>query len=275
MSFCWTKRAIERLVWMSLDRESSHAIARRLGCIERTVRKMQWELELAPRRDVHRWTRKERALLRKLYATTPTQGIAKQLGVRESQVWQQAAKLGLHKDLELIREMARERTARPDHPSVAFRFPKGHVPANKGQRRPGWSAGRMRETQFKPGERSGFAERNWKPVGAVVADPEGFLRVKIRERINGLPAGWDKSIWPLLHHRTWELHHGPIPPGHKVVFRDGDRANCVIENLELLSDAELMRRNTIHNRYPKEVVNTIMLLGAVKRRLRERCQKTQ
>jgi len=30
-----------------------------------------------------------------------------------------------------------------------YRFPKGHVPMNKGRRRPGWFAGRMRETQFK------------------------------------------------------------------------------------------------------------------------------
>jgi hypothetical protein len=43
--------------------------------------------------------------------------------------------------------------------------------------------------------------------------------------------------------------------------------------LELISRAELMRRNAIHNRYPEEMVRAIMMLGAVKRKLRERRAK--
>jgi hypothetical protein len=41
-----------------------------------------------------------------------------------------------------------------------------------------------------------------------------------------------------LHHVVWEEHNGPIPRGHKVCFRDGDRLNCAIRNLFLLTDAE-------------------------------------
>jgi hypothetical protein len=41
----------------------------------------------------------------------------------------------------------------------------------------------------------------------------------------------------------WRRHHGPIPRGHNVCFKDGDPLNCDIGNLELVSNAELARRN--------------------------------
>jgi hypothetical protein len=148
------------------------------------------------------------------------------------------------------------------------RIQAGNVPFNKGIKRPGYAVGRMAETQFKPDNRSGFAEKNWKPVGTIVADPEGFLRIKVRDRIHGLPKGWDKSIWPLMHWREWEKHHGPIPTGHKVVFRDGNRAHCEINNLELITDAEMMRRNSIH-KLPDELTEVIRLNASLKRRLRK------
>ena len=45
-----------------------------------------------------------------------------------------------------------------------------------------------------------------------------------------------------LHHLIWEEHNGPIPAGHKVAFKDGDHLNCAIENLELLSNSEQVRK---------------------------------
>lgn len=35
----------------------------------------------------------------------------------------------------------------------------------------------------------------------------------------------------MLHRIVWVEHHGAIPPGHQVMFRDGDRRNCAIDNL--------------------------------------------
>ena len=215
------------------------------------------------------WTPEECELVCELYADTMTKSIALQIGCSTGQVYRKAYQLGLAKSEEFMASPDACRLRRGDNIGAHARFAKGHVPANKGLRRPGYAPGRMAKTQFKPGTRSGFAENNWKPIGTVCTDPEGFLRIKVRDRVNGLPKGWDKSIWPLVHHRSWEEQNGPIPAGHKLVFRDGNRGNCAIENLELITDAEMMRRNTIHNRYPQEMVNTIMLLGAVKRKLRK------
>ena len=38
------------------------------------------------------------------------------------------------------------------------------------------------------------------------------------------------------HRWVWEQEHGPIPEGFRVYFLDGDRRNCRIENLELVSE---------------------------------------
>jgi hypothetical protein len=146
-------------------------------------------------------------------------------------------------------------------------FKPGQMPANKGVKRPGWSVGRMRETQFKAGQMNGRAAQIWKPLWSDRLSKDGYLEIKVRER-KGRYGNWVPA-----HILIWEDKHGPIPHGHKLVFRDGDKAHIVLGNLELISNAEMMRRNTIHNRYPKEMVNAIMLLGAVKRKLRERRAK--
>jgi HNH endonuclease len=46
----------------------------------------------------------------------------------------------------------------------------------------------------------------------------------------------------LLHRIVWIEHNGPIPPGYSLMFRDGNRRNCSIENLELVPVLEVLRR---------------------------------
>lgn len=46
-----------------------------------------------------------------------------------------------------------------------------------------------------------------------------------------------------LQHYIWERHHGrAMPPMHEIFFRDRDRHNFAIDNLELLSKAQLHKR---------------------------------
>ncbi|GEP94481.1 hypothetical protein CCY01nite_07410 [Chitinophaga cymbidii] len=42
---------------------------------------------------------------------------------------------------------------------------------------------------------------------------------------------------------AWEQAYGKIPPRTNVVFKDGNPNNLTIDNLELLSDAALAKRN--------------------------------
>ena len=40
------------------------------------------------------------------------------------------------------------------------------------------------------------------------------------------------------HHYVWEQANGPVPRGYMLIFKDGDRTNCELENLALVSRAE-------------------------------------
>ena len=45
--------------------------------------------------------------------------------------------------------------------------------------------------------------------------------------------------WVPEHRRLWETEHGPIPAGHVVAFKDGDKQNVTLDNLVLMTRAEL------------------------------------
>jgi hypothetical protein len=215
------------------------------------------------------WTEDDLRLIGWLYPHVATIKIAQLLKRDLSSVYQAAAKLGLSKSPEYMAATLMECGRKARRAGEATRFKPGLVPWNKGLRRPGWSPGRMRETQFKPGTRSGSAAKNWCPIGTIRIDHEGFQRIKVREWRSGEATGFgNTTIWPLLNRHVWEEHNGPIPPSHAVVFRNGDRGNCDIGNLELLSRADLARRNSMWNRYPRELAEAIQLNGALKRKLR-------
>lgn len=215
------------------------------------------------------WTPEEEAYMRENYADTRTADLAQHLGRPYTAVSQHAIRLGLVKSPEYLRST---RLQPGQCIGKEHQFRPGHEPANKGLRRPGWAPGRMAETQFKRGSRTGKAARNWRPIGTVLPDPEGYLRIKVREAEYGKePCGFGNTqVWPLLHRHLWEQAHGPIPEGHLVVFRDGNRSNCVIENLMLMTRAENARRNSMWNTLPRELAEVIQLQGALKRQLRRR-----
>lgn len=219
------------------------------------------------------WTTAMEQAIRDLYPETLTRTLAAQLGVSVVAAHQRAQKLGVRKSATYIEHQHQEEGRRLLVSGAAHRFPKGHQSFNKGKRMPGWAPGRMAETQFKKGQRSGIAAKNWCPIGTVRADGEGFLRIKVREGVRGEPYGFGNvKIWPLLNRHVWERCNGSIPAGYIVMFKDRDRSNCAIENLELISLADNMRRNTVHN-LPPELVQVIQLTGALKRKIRNREEK--
>ena len=75
----------------------------------------------------------------------------------------------------------------------------------------------------------------------------------------------------MLSRVVWEQHNGPIPPKQLVKYKDGDRSNCVIENLYLQSMRDNARENRMWNpkNMPRELAEVIQLTGALKRKLRK------
>ena len=210
------------------------------------------------------WSDAEKAHLRRAYPNGRTQDIAAHLGRSLTSVYATARKLGLSKTQAYLAENCRMRPG--EHVVNGHEFKPGHVPANKGLRRPGWHVGRMKETQFKKGQRP----PNTLPVGTIQANADGYLRIKVSDDPEAPDAKGAKSPnWEFVHKRVWEAAHGPIPPGHRIWWKDRNHENCALENLELLSDKEHMARTTIHN-LPKELKETVQMKGRLKRVIRRK-----
>lgn len=106
------------------------------------------------------------------------------------------------------------------------RFQKGHIPVNP----------------IKPGEHRcperefyvGMNPINHREIGSVRQQPDGYYLIKVAE----------PSVWKLRARHVWETAHGPIPEGHKLYHIDGDSTNDVLENLRLITDADIGKLRT-------------------------------
>ncbi len=214
------------------------------------------------------WSPEDDAVMVTRYPHEPTPVIATGLRRTATAVYARAAVLGLSKSPAYLASPAACRLRRGDHVGAASRFPKGHVPANKGLRRPGWSRGRMKETQFKKGTRQGRAVDVYKPIGTERISKDGYLERKISE------ARPFQRRWRAVHRLMWEAENGHVPTGHALVFKNGDKTDVRLDNLECISRRELMARNTVHN-LPAPLPETIQLLGALNRKIRRRAQSRE
>lgn len=207
------------------------------------------------------WTPDEDAVLLWLYPNMKTEHLAPYFDRSVRSLYQRATLLGVKKSAEWRGSDEACLLKRQSEVGEPYRFKPGHIPVNKGLRRPGWAPGRMAETQFKKGQMAGAALRKWKPVGTKRVSKDGYLEVKFRER-DGRYGNWRG-----VHTMLWEEKHGPVPKGYALAFKDGDKTHIRLSNLELISRAELMRRNSVHN-LPQELQVVIQLTGALKRKVR-------
>jgi phage protein len=130
------------------------------------------------------------------------------------------------------------------------RFEKGHVPVNKGKKFPGTG----NRTTF----RKGNVPANKMNVGEDIITTDGYVKTKIAE----------PNLWEYKHKLIWAEAHGPIPEKHSVIFADGDKLNLSIDNLLLVSRAELLmlnRRRLIseNSELTKIGLNVVKVMGKV------------
>lgn len=210
------------------------------------------------------WKPAEDELLRELYPDLPTNLLAAHFKATLQSTYNRAQRLKLKKSDAFMASPYASRLRRGDEVGKAYRFKKGHVPANKGLRRPGWAPGRMAETQFKKGCMSGQAQHNYVPIGTERLSKDGYLERKVTDD-HPVPA----RRWVGVHILLWQEANGPVPKGMCLAFRDHDKTHIALDNLELITRAERMRRNTIH-RYPAEVKQAIRLVGKLKRTIEAR-----
>ena len=204
------------------------------------------------------WTPEMIATLRAEYPNTRTQDLAERLGVTPYQAYGKAWKLGLKKSDEFLASPVARRLNGVVGGST--RFIKGQRPWNYGMK--GLSLGR-KEHWFEKGVRQGKATELYQPIGAERLSKEGYLQRKIND---DQPP---QRRWRGVHLIIWEAKYGPIPPGHALAFRDGDKTNITLDNLELVTRADLMRRNSCH-RYGEEIAKLVQLRGALTRQINRR-----
>jgi hypothetical protein len=208
------------------------------------------------------WSRADDAALRRVYPHTSTAALAPGFRRSVTAIYARAGVLGLHKSAAYMASADAYRFRRGQGGGEACRFPKGHVPANKGLRRPGWSAGRMQETQFKKGERSGKAAQHYMPIGST-----RLVGGYIYRKVSAVPNVAYTVNWKPEHVLVWRQAYGEVPAGHALMFRNGDKADIRLDNLACITRRELMARNSVHN-LPKPLADTVQLLGALNRKLR-------
>ena len=104
-------------------------------------------------------------------------------------------------------------------------FKKGSTPWNKGLK--GYMG--ANKTSFK----KGTIPPNYRPVGSERITKDGYIEIKVE----------DPNKWELKQRYIYEQHHGEIPNNCNVIFADKNIRNFDINNLVLVSKAEMLILN--------------------------------
>lgn len=211
-----------------------------------------------------RWNPIELEVLWLFYPNSRTDDIAAALGRKISTVYNKAAALGLVKSPEFLASPDAHRL--DGKKGTGTRFQKGHVTWNTGTKGICGLHPNTVRTHFKKGGRLGAAQHNYVPIGSERISKDGYLERKVTDDPNLVPA----RRWVAVHRLVWEAANGPIPAGHAIAFLPGRRTADVAlitpDALELVSRAELARRNHPRNRSP-ELAKLVQLKGAITRQV--------
>jgi len=162
--------------------------------------------------------------------------------------------MGLKKTEAYMKEELARQGARLRVVGVGTRYHKGNVPANKGKQMPVHVYEKCKWTMFKKGQ----VPHNTRYDGHERVTKDGYVELRLRE-----------GVYVLKHRHVWEQAYGAIPKGHLVVFKDRNPLHISLDNLELITQEENMRRNTIH-RFPMELISTIRLTKKLNKKIHEK-----
>ena len=211
------------------------------------------------------WTDAEREEVRRRYPNEVTAEIGRDINRSVGGIYDQANKMGLRKSPEFMSRIHGSVLIRA---GAASRFSAGLEPWNKGIPGSTGNHPNTQRTQFKAG-RAPEEARNYQPIGSLRICKDSYLERKVTDGQSIAPA----RRWVGVHRLVWEETNGPIPKGHAVVFKPGMASTDVdaitIDAVELITRAELMRRNTRHN-LPPELNALISTKARLTRLINER-----
>lgn len=183
------------------------------------------------------WSKADIDYLKEHYPTTETSEIATKMNRTTRAIYSQANLLEIKKTQEHLKANV---WVFPTNEGARYRFQKGHKPANKGLKMSAATKEKSKHTFFE----TGHIPHNTKSDGVIVIrhDQRGvackFIRIA-------------KAKWIAYQRHIWQNEHGEIPKGSIIIFKDGNTMNCELSNLEMLTKAENMLRNSIHKMPPE------------------------
>ena len=159
---------------------------------------------------------------------------------------------GTEKSVEAIRNHCRRELKM--HMVNVTRFKKGIEVWNKGMK--GYCAPGCEKGWFK--QKHDFLTKG---VGYESIKENRWLRIKVTNE-NKIASKNCK----FKHRWVWEQHHGKIPDGMIISFKDNNRLNCDIDNLMLIPRGEFIRLCRSYNwlnehKELKPVIQTIAKLN--------------
>lgn len=200
------------------------------------------------------WTNEEVKILKEFYPIKTVKAIAKRINKTERSIYNKAWELGLKKDEDFKRKTARQMALKNGSNS---RFKKGLIPFNKGKKieeyLPPEKIEKLKKTSFKKGN----LPHNTKYDGYERVNKYGYTEVRVSQ-----------GKFVLKHRLIWEEHFGSIPKGNIVIFKDGDKTNLDISNLEMISKEENAIRNRILPDYPRELQKVEYLRVKLKQKIK-------
>ena len=180
--------------------------------------------------------------------------IAEKLNIRVSTVYYVAFMNKLKKSEEFKKKELTRQAEKLKIVGYATRMKPGQVAHNKGKPMPDYVYEKVKCTFFKKGNKT----YNEKFDGYERLDKDGYIMTRIR-----------KGKFVLKHRLLWKQHHGDIPKGMVVVFKNKDKYDIRIENLELITMQENMERNRL-TKYPVELQKAIKLKNQLKNKINEK-----
>lgn len=198
-----------------------------------------------------------RELVREHYPNTTANVLAIVTGLPAKRIYAIAQNLGVKKSPEFQAELLQIEAERLRRVGVKSRFKPGQRPHNKGKKMEPEVYKKVKRTMFTKGHKP----HNTKHDGHISIRREKtgreYAYIRVRE-----------GEYRLLHRVVWEENNGPIPQGYIVAFKSGNTMDCTLDNLELITKEENMRRNTLH-RYPPDMVQAIRLKGVLNRHIKK------
>lgn len=142
-------------------------------------------------------------------------------------------------------------------------FKPGHKPVTAGTKGICGQHPNSRKTQFSKGSKPSTI----KPIGHERLHVHGYIMIKA-DIIN--PHTGAHGYYVLKHKWNWEQVNGKVPKGHVLRFIDGDKTNCDLDNLDLISlyENQILNQNKLNQAEP-ELKNTIRTMAKVMNKANE------